>query len=170
MTENIKYVGLVRRLMAIMYDLFLLLALLFIATSAVMVFNQGNAIAPGHPLYAFYVTCLLIISFCFYGWFWTHGGQTLGMKTWKMKLQQSNAQSITWPLALIRFTTTIISLLVIVWAVKYASDRSLTMTIWPVAGIGLAGISFFWSLFDPQRRTWHDIASNCVLVDLRQGK
>ena len=114
MTENIKYVGLMRRLMAIIYDLFLLLALLFIATSAVMVFNQGNAIVPGHPLYAFYISCLLIISFCFYGWFWTHGGQTFS---------------------------------------------------WSAAGLG-----FLWSLFNPQKRTWHDIASNCVLVDLRPGK
>ena len=145
MTENIKYVGLMRRLMAIIYDLFLLLALLFIATSAVMVFNQGNAIVPGHPLYAYYVSCLLIISFCFYGWFWTHGGQTLGMKTWKMKLQQNNGHAVTWPLACIRFITAVFS--------------------WSAAGLG-----FFWSLFNPQKRTWHDIASNCVLVDLRPGK
>ena len=149
MTENtnlsLNYVGLVRRLMAIVYDLFLLLALLFIATSAVMVFNQGNAIVPGHPLYAFYVSCLLIISFCFYGWFWTHGGQTLGMKTWKMKLQQTNGHPVTLPLAFIRFITAVIS--------------------WSAAGLG-----FLWSLFNPQKRTCHDIASNFVLVDLRPGK
>jgi uncharacterized RDD family membrane protein YckC len=145
MTENIKYVGLVRRLMAIIYDLFLLLAMLFIATSVAMVFNQGKAIAPGHPLYASYVTCLLIISFCFYGWFWTHGGQTLGMKTWKMKLQQNNGRPVTWPLAFIRYITAVIS--------------------WSAAGLG-----FFWSLFNPKRRTWHDIASNSVLIDLRPGK
>ncbi len=149
MTENTnlspKYVGLMRRLMAIIYDLFLLLALLFIATSAFMVFNQGNAIVPGQPLYAFYVSGLLIISFCFYGWFWTHGGQTLGMKTWKMKLQQKNGHPVTWQLAFIRFITAMLS--------------------WSAAGLG-----FFWSLFNPQRRTWHDIASNCVLVDLRPDK
>jgi uncharacterized RDD family membrane protein YckC len=149
MTENtdlsLNYVGLVRRLLAIIYDLFLLLALLFLATSAVMLFNQGNAIVPGHPLYAFYVICLLIISFCFYGWFWTHGGQTLGMKTWKMKLQQNNGRPVTWPLAFIRYMTAVISL-------------------------SAAGLGFFWSLFNPQRRTWHDIASNCVLIDLRPGK
>ena len=88
-----RYAGLFRRLMAIIYDLFLLIALLFIATAAAMVLNQGNAIQPGQPLYPFYVVYLLIISFIFYGWFWTHGGQTLGMKTWKMKLQQENGQA-----------------------------------------------------------------------------
>lgn len=149
MNENaslsLNHVGLFRRLMAIIYDLFLLLALLFVATAIVMIFNHGKAIEPGHALYPFYVSGLLIISFCFYGWFWTHGGQTLGMKTWKMKLQQNNGHAVTWPLAFIRFITAVIS--------------------WSAAGLG-----FFWSLLNPQKRTWHDIASNCVLVDLRPGK
>lgn len=146
MTDNtnlsLEYAGLARRLMAIVYDLFLLMALIFIATAVAMAFNKGDAIEPGQPIYPFYVGGLLVVSFGFYGWFWTHGGQTLGMKTWKMKLQQENGQAITWPLALLRFITAIIS--------------------WAAGGMG-----FLWSLFHPQRRTWHDIASRCVLVDLR---
>jgi uncharacterized RDD family membrane protein YckC len=141
--STIRYAGLFRRLMAIIYDLFLLIALLFIATAAAMVLNKGNAIQPGQPLYPVYVVYLLMISFIFYGWFWTHGGQTLGMKTWKMKLQQENGEAVTWPLALLRFITAILS--------------------WAAAGLG-----FIWSLFHPQRRTWHDITSRCVLLDLRQ--
>jgi len=148
MTENtnltLKYVGLVRRLMAIIYDLFLLLALLLVATITAMILNQGT-IESGHHFHPIFSIYLLIISFAFYGWFWTHGGQTLGMKTWKMKLQQENGQPVTWPLALIRFITALIS--------------------WSAAGLG-----FFWSLLHPQRRTWHDIASKCVLVDLRPDK
>ncbi len=141
----LQYTGLIRRLMAILYDLLLLFALLFIATGIALALNQGNAIEPGQPIYPFYVSSLLVVSFVFFGWFWTHGGQTLGMKTWKMKLQQNNGHPVTWLLAFIRFTTAIIS--------------------WSAAGLG-----FFWSLFHPQRRTWHDIASHCVLVDLRPGK
>ena len=146
MTENtgstIRYAGLVRRLIAIIYDLLLLLAILFIATAAAMVVNNVDAIVPGQPLYPFYVIYLLTISFIYYGWFWTHGGQTLGMKTWKMKLQQENGDAVTWPLALLRFITAIIS--------------------WSTAGLG-----FLWSLFHPKRRTWHDMVSKCVLIDLR---
>ena len=144
-SQSLRFAGLFRRLMAILYDLFLLIAILFISTAVAMVFNQGNAIQPGQPIYPLYVTCLVIISFGFYGWFWTHGGQTLGMKTWKMKLQRQNGQAVTWTLALIRFITAMIS--------------------WSAAGLG-----FFWSLFHPQKRTWHDIASGCVLVDLRPDK
>jgi uncharacterized RDD family membrane protein YckC len=146
MTDNstlpLKYPGLIRRMLAIIYDLFLLIALLFIATAIMMALNDGNAIEPGQPLYPFYIIYLLIVSFVYYGWFWTHGGQTLGMKTWKIRLQQIDGQAITWPLALIRFITAIFS--------------------WSAAGGG-----FFWSLFSPQKRTWHDIASKSVLIDLR---
>ena len=148
MTDNtgspLKYAGLIRRLLAIIYDLFLLIALLFIATAILMALNQGNAIERGQPLYPFYIVYLLTISFIFYGWFWTHGGQTLGMKTWKMRVQQDNGQAITWALALIRFITAILS--------------------WSAAGTG-----FLWSLFSPKKRTWHDIASRSVLIDLRQA-
>jgi uncharacterized RDD family membrane protein YckC len=141
-TSTTRYAGLVRRLMAIIYDVFLLIALLFVATAVVMVFNKG-AIERGQPLYPLYLVYLLTISFVFFGWFWTHGGQTLGMKTWKMRLQQENGQTISWPLAFFRFIAAIIS--------------------WAAAGLG-----FLWSLFHPARRTWHDIASRSYLVDLRK--
>ena len=131
--------------MAIIYDILLLLAVLFIATSVAMVFNHGEAIEPGQSLYPFYIVYMIIVSFFFYGWFWTHGGQTLGMKTWKMKLEHVNGDAITWSLAFIRFISAAVS--------------------WAAAGLG-----FLWSLVQPEKRTWHDIASRCVLIDLRPDK
>ena len=128
--------------MAIMYDSFLLLAILFIATAIAMTFNKGNAIESGQPMYPFYIVYLLVLSFVFYGWFWTHGGQTLGMKTWKMRLQQDNGTSISWKLALIRFITALIS-------------------------IAAFGLGFIWSLFEAKKRCWHDLASGSVIIDLR---
>ena len=129
-----------------MYDSFLLLAILFIATAIAMVVNKGNAIEPGQAIYPFYIIYLLVISFVFYGWFWTHkgphGGQTLGMRTWKMRLQQEDGTRISWKLALIRFV------------------------IAPVSASTL-GLGFIWSLFDSKKRCWHDLASGSVVVDLR---
>jgi len=137
-----RYAGLTRRLLAIVYDLFLLIAVLFIATALAMVFNRGQAIEPGQAIYPFYIAYLLIVSFGFYGWFWTHGGQTLGMRTWKIRLQRSNGGPLDWPHAAIRFVTAAIS--------------------WSAAGLG-----FLWSLFDNQQRCWHDLASDSVVIDLR---
>ena len=138
----VRYASLVRRLLAIVYDCFLLLGLLFIATAVLMTLNKGEAIEPGSQLYPFYIIYLLAIGFGFFGWFWTHGGQTLGMKTWKIRLQQQDGKAVSWSLALIRYCTAIIS--------------------WAALGMG-----FIWSVFDRQKRGWHDIASNTVLIDLR---
>lgn len=143
-TENTsRHAGLVRRLLAIVYDLLLLLGLLFIATAvANFALNQGNAIERGNPYYWFFKFGLLMISFFYYGWFWTHGGQTLGMKTWKMKLQSRDGKALSWPQALVYFFAAALS--------------------WTVFGIG-----FIWSLFEPSRATWHDLIAGCEMLDLR---
>lgn len=134
--------GLVRRLFAIIYDAFLLLALLFIATGIATALNKGNAIEPWHPFYLMYVFCLLTICFLYFGGFWTHGGQTLGMRTWKVRLVGTVNPAISWRQAVLRFIVAIAS--------------------WLAFGLG-----FIWSLFDKQRRTWHDIASQSILIDAR---
>jgi len=128
--------------MAVIYDALLLLALLFITTAILMSLNHGKAIQAGQPLSYVLTLLLLTISFLFYGWFWTHGGQTLGMKTWRMKLILHNGKVVTWSVALVRFVAAMLS--------------------WAAFGLG-----YLWSLFDSRNRTWHDIASGTELLDLR---
>jgi len=148
MTNNnssIVYVGLARRLMAIFYDLLLLIALLFIATVIANALNHGEPIEPENRYYPLFVLCLLVISFFYYGWFWTHGGQTLGLQTWKMKLISNEHQNISWQQAFIRMIAALCS--------------------WSCFGLG-----FVWSLFDGNKRTWHDMLSGSTLIDLREPK
>ena len=134
--------GLLRRLMAIFYDLFLLAAILFLATAIFSaIFNSGEALDKGTPYTTLLSFYLAGIIFVYFGWFWTHGGQTLGMKTWKVKLISNTSQTISWKQVLIREITTIIFL----------------------------GLSFIWSIFDKQKRCWHDISSNTTLIDLRDA-
>ena len=130
--------GLLRRLAAIVYDLMLLLGILFVATAVVLPLTDGEAVRPGNPIYATYI---FFICFFFYGWFWTHGGQTLGMRAWKLRVQQRNGAGLTWWHALLRFLVAIIS--------------------WLALGLG-----FLWILVDPERATWHDRASETVIVRL----
>ncbi|MCK4841714.1 MAG: RDD family protein [Methylococcales bacterium] len=119
----------------IAYDSLLLLALLFLATAIVLPFNKGEAFSSSQFFFPIY---LLAVSFIFYGWFWTHGGQTLGMKTWKIRILTIDKQSITWGQALTRFLTAIIS--------------------WVFIGCG-----FLWKLVDKNQRTWHDHLSKTAL-------
>lgn len=127
--------GFFRCLAIILYDFLLLLALLFLATAVVLPFNSGEAF---HSTQFFFPIYLLLVSFIFYGYFWTHGGQTLGMKTWKIKIQTFNQQPMTWKHAFNRFFMAIIS-----WA--------------------FFGLGFFWQLIDAQKYTWHDRFSKTTL-------
>ena len=89
-----------RRLLSMVYDSLLLAAVIFIAYALFMPVAKSAGIVEGHPLTSIY---LLSVIFLFNAWFWTHGGQTLGMKTWKIKLIHENGQSINWGQALLRY-------------------------------------------------------------------
>lgn len=120
-----------RRMGAIFYDSLLLLGVLFLATALLLPFSDGNAFSPNHPLYSLY---LLFAAYLFFAWFWTRGGQTLGMRAWKIKVCSKNGDNLKWGQATIRFLIAIIS-----W--------------------GIAGFGFFWILFNKERCAWHDILS-----------
>lgn len=128
--------GFFRRFAAQSYDLFLLLALLFLATALLLPFTDGEAISARQTL--IYRIYLVVISFFFYGWFWTHGGQTLGMRAWKIKVLTLDQKPINWKQASLRFATAIVS-----W--------------------GLFGLGFLWILLDKNRRGWHDHLSKTAL-------
>jgi uncharacterized RDD family membrane protein YckC len=127
--------GFLRRIMAVCYDAALLLAVLFFATALSLPINSGQAFASNQYFYHFY---LLSVSFFFYGWFWTHGGQTLGLRSWKIKLCRLDGGDITWRLAALRFAAAGLS--------------------WLCFGLG-----FFWCVFDKNRLCWHDYLSNTRL-------
>lgn len=127
---------LLRRFAAIIYDLLLLLGVLLVASAIAVAINRGSAVT--HPLY--YLS-LVLISFVFYGWFWTHGGQTLGLRTWKLQLNGKNQQAVTWKQAAIRFIAAFASFLP-------------------------AGAGFFWMLLDKDRLTLHDRASSTHIIKL----
>ena len=131
-----KHVSLLRRFGAILYDSLLLITILFIASFLVVIpFN----IKPDNTFFFLYQAYIFIVAFIFFAWFWTHNGQTLGMRTWKMKVVTEDGNAITWGKCLIRYAVAIIS--------------------WTVFGLG-----FLWSLWDTQHRTWHDIVSKTKLV------
>ena len=120
--------SLLRQLMAMLYDILLLLSVLFFASVLAVALNRGEAIPAGNPLFIFY---LFFVSFVFYAWFWTHGGQTLGMRAWKIQLIGKHKKSIDWHQALIRYVFSIISLCSF-------------------------GLGFFWQCIDSDGLTWHD--------------
>ena len=110
------------------YDGLLLFALLMAAALPVVLIAGENSEFVKSPAYQFY---LYMVSFLFFGWFWTNGGQTLGMRSWKLQVVRDDGFSLGWDSALIRFLGATVSLC-------------------------LFGIGFLWILFNSERRAWHD--------------
>ena len=90
-TTDPRYAGLFRRLFAISYDGFLLIAILFVVSAIATAINGGKAVEPGDALYPVLVLLIFSLSYLYFSWFWIHGGQSLGMKTWQytVKTQRS---------------------------------------------------------------------------------
>lgn len=133
---TLPHCGLLRRLGAILYDSLLLAAVLVLASGLAVWVLGGEASQPGNP---FMTSYFFLVSFLFYAWFWMHGGQTLGMRAWRIRVQQADGRNISPPQALLRFIVAIFS--------------------WLVFGLG-----FLWSLFDKEKLAWHDRFSETVLV------
>ena len=134
--EN-QTVGLFRRLGAMLYDVLLLCGLVIIAAIPPVLLN-GGAINDGDGSMSIkellFFTYWIGVIFLFYGWFWTHGGQTIGMVAWKHRVLDQQNQPISWSQAAIRLIT---------------------------SGLGLANLSIY---LDPQRRGWHEKISGTQLV------
>ena len=125
--------GLTRRLAALFYDALLLLALLFIATLPWAIAARGEPLAPlARAAYQLY---LIGVSGVFFGWFWTHGGQTLGMRAWRLRVTAEDGSKVSSRAAAIRFAVGLVSL-------------------------GVFGLGFWWALFGAGRKTWHDRAAH----------
>ena len=97
--------GLSRRLAALCYDLLLVIALAFAATFALLPLTRGEAILASTPggLGLLYRALLLLLAFGYFGGSWTHSGQTLGMKAWRIELVTAAGDRLRWPAAMTRF-------------------------------------------------------------------
>ncbi len=88
------------RLLCMVYEAMLLFGVLFIATWLFStLLQQRHALYLRDALEA-WLFVVLGVYFC---WFWTHGGQTLAMKTWRIRVVDRHGQPLGWPRALLRY-------------------------------------------------------------------
>lgn len=110
--------------MAMVYDLFLVTAILFAISAIAVAFNGGDSVS--NPVY---YLVLMLVPFCFFLWFWLHGGQTLGMSAWQLRLTDSNLQPVTAAQCLLRLLFAVITLmplgLGLIWILIDRDKRSL---------------------------------------------
>ena len=95
------------RVVAIVYDGMLILALLFLVGTVLTVIGTlltmqtGTDSAQAQSLPTWYQNFIMTPSFVltlvgFYGLFWRRGGQTLGMQTWRLKTVNNAGHLLTW--------------------------------------------------------------------------
>ena len=158
MTTN-QTPSLTKRLAAMGYDSLLVFALLFISSgiyieisrqidniSAVEV-STGQVVteiapAASGPLFTLY---LAVIVGLFFSYFWCKAGQTLGMQSWRLRIQNSDDTNISFKQALIRYGVAIVSLCCF-------------------------GLGYLWVLVDKENKTWHDKASRSETILLPKIK
>jgi len=142
-----------RRLAAIIYDGLLLFAIIIIATALTLPFTGFKGSSEYNPMLSMY---LLLVIFFFNGWFWTHGGQTLGMRAWRIQLVQAHGKPLTWKLALVRFCLSLPFWGYVVLVLMTISDKVELAVISEAPRWLLYLVAVAWLVVDQWPDNWRD--------------
>ena len=132
-----KYLSIWRRILSILYDSFLIFALLVIMSMPFYSFNieEDFALKVMMQIYFYF-----IIQF-FFVWFWVNNRATLGMRSWGVIIVDDTGNGISYKRAIIRFNMAIIS-------------------------FAIFGLGFFISIVRKDKKCMHDIISKTYLIKL----
>ena len=132
-----KYLSIWRRILSILYDSFLIFALLVIMSMPFYSFNieEDFALKIMMQIYFYF-----IIQF-FFVWFWVNNRATLGMRSWGVIIVDDTGNGISYKRAIIRFNMAIIS-------------------------FAIFGLGFFISIVRKDKKCMHDIISKTYLTKL----
>lgn len=134
-TSEIRPAPLFRRLMAILYDGFLLLGICFAFGVLVLTIRRilGHDTMMAQGVLGQTITLLGMWASCafFYVWCWRRSGQTLGMKSWRLKVQSPEGHTPSWQSCWLRCLLAPLSL-------------------------ATCGIGYLWCLVDKQGDCLHD--------------
>ncbi len=140
------------------YEAMLLFGVLFIA-----VWLFSTLLQQRHALYlrSALQDWLFFVIGIYFVWFWSHGGQTLAMKTWRIRLVTTDGQPVTIRRAIVRY------LLVWLWCLPgLALAWALGAKTWMLVLIPAAN-AVIWALMiylDPHRQFLHDRLAGTRLI------
>ena len=131
-----RFPSIKRRLICLVYEALLLCGVAFVA-GLLFVALSGPALS-GWLRHTFQIYLFLVIGL-YYTLTWRRSGQTLAMRTWKLRLVCAGGGRITLRQALLRYACA-----------------------WPCFGIGAIGIVY--ALFDRDRQFLHDRLAGTRIV------
>lgn len=136
-SDRFSHPAILRRLVAMCYEILLLsgvVAVLVIAPH-VLIGAFAHRLATPAILWAHLILVLLV----YFIWFWSNGGQTLAMKTWRIRLLTCDGLPVRPAQALLRF-----------------------LLCWP--SLVLGGVGIVWALIDRDGQFLHDRIAGTQLV------
>lgn len=154
-----------RRLAGVLYDLVAVIAIVMVVGMISQIATGGQLVHTGastaiawwyRPLQYVVVTAYFVIS-------WLHGGQTLGMRPWRMQLRTKNGDRVTLGAALMR--ALIVSLPLPLLAIGHLTSPHTAMLALTVCW----AVFYAVALFDRRRRALHDILAGTELTRIRRS-
>ena len=141
MTSGVN-AGFGRRFAALIYDSFLLFALLMIFTGVILIFTRRAVLPETYGAWAYvYRAGLICVIAGYYILNWTRSGQTLGMRAWRLRAVTEQGRPLKPRAAVLRFVCGTLA--------------------WPPAALGV-----LWLYLDPERLAIHDRLSKTRVVRL----
>lgn len=134
-----------KRVLAMVYDLLPVLSMWFLLgfLFAVGYTLAGHAprenIEPWSPLQWLLWLCCWLVTGAYATASWRRGGQTLGMRPWRLRVVATGDVPLSWRGAWLRYAVATLS-------------------------VAAGGLGFWWAWFDRDRLTWHDRAAGTRMV------
>lgn len=156
-----------RRLAAACYDGLLLIAVWMVTLLASLFLHQLLGMARNDH---FNSLLLFLSGLAFFGWSWTHGGQTLGMRAWRLRLMRDGGADVRWPVAAVRYAMMLTCWLVVLAVLVLPLLPPAVAARVPRLTQALEGCAVFTlvvlllPLLDGRRRTLYDRLTSTEVV------
>ncbi len=114
------------------------------------------------------IATLALVTGVYFTWFWSHGGQTVAMKAWHIRLVMADGNPVPPLRAAVRYVLAWLWFAPALMAAHASGLRSGASLFGIVAG----GVGAYAALafLNPQRQFWHDVVCGTRLVDARPAK
>ena len=144
-----------RRLLALVYDLLIVVAIMMVAVMMGLLLTHGQLVDADGRLQALWFPPFEgVLVAAYFVTSWLRGGQTIGMRPWHIRVTRAHGGTPSLQQALIRVLVAAAPLLLLMLEPRIG----LHATLWALL---LAWTGWFAvALFDPRRRALHDFAAN----------
>ena len=136
----LKSAGFWHRIASMLYEGLVIIALFMVATFLYLLAihnfsSAGNMGSDRHLLQVW----LALVAGLYFTWFWVHGGQTIAMKTWRLKITDRQGRKLTASRAILRYLVAL-------------------------AGFFFFGAGLLWALFDREKLFLHDRLLSTLVI------